>query len=349
VKSEALRDDSQESVLSVGIVRGLIEAVEQVGVPREELLRVAPLDPTLLSQELAYVPRGLVFRLCERALDLTYDPALGLHWGQRMRGVTFHPVVSNLVAHSADLREAFASLRRFHPLFSKQPSFSLSESGDKVAVQCFEQVGASSRVRRFVAEMFVLGIVRLIRSFSPHAWVDSVSFAFARPDYHDEYTHLLGVAPRFEQPDTGIVFDRELMNSLALHRDEDFRAALRAIAERRVTLVMQRASFAARVRDLIVQNASTKQPDMTGVARALGLSRRSLGRRLEAEGSSYNAAVKEARAIAAKRYLRERRLTIQETAYEMGFSDSSAFYRAFKRWTGKTPSAYRAVDFERES
>jgi AraC-like DNA-binding protein len=80
---------------------------------------------------------------------------------------------------------------------------------------------------------------------------------------------------------------------------------------------------------------------MTRVARALELSRRSLRRRLEAEGSSYRMIVKEALAIVAKQYLRERRLTIQETAYEMGFADPTTFHRAFKRWTGTTPSAYR--------
>jgi AraC-like DNA-binding protein len=86
---------------------------------------------------------------------------------------------------------------------------------------------------------------------------------------------------------------------------------------------------------------------MSRVARTLGLSRRSLRRRLVSEGSSYKTIVKEALAIVAKHYLREKRLTIQETAYEMGFADTSTFHRAFKRWTGRTPSAYRETQFER--
>lgn len=81
--------------------------------------------------------------------------------------------------------------------------------------------------------------------------------------------------------------------------------------------------------------------DMQSVARALDISVRSLRRRLEAEGKSYNDILNEALATVAKHLLNDPRRTIQEVAYDMGFSDPSTFHRAFKRWTGVTPSAYR--------
>lgn len=83
------------------------------------------------------------------------------------------------------------------------------------------------------------------------------------------------------------------------------------------------------------------QADMKAVARALGLSVRSLRRRLAAEGASYGEVANAALATVAKHLLREKQHSIQETAFELGFSDASAFHRAFKRWTGTTPSAYR--------
>ena len=81
---------------------------------------------------------------------------------------------------------------------------------------------------------------------------------------------------------------------------------------------------------------------MQAVALALGISVRSLRRRLAAEGRSYQSVESEALATAAKRLLRDERRTIQDTADRMGFADTTAFHRAFKRWTGTTPSAYRA-------
>jgi AraC-like DNA-binding protein len=344
MKSRRARLDAQEAFMSLLVVRGLVEAVEQVGVPREELLRSRELDPEELDHDEVCVPRSLVYRLCERALDLTRDPAFGLHWAERLAAAAFNPV-ADLVAHAATLRQGFESLRRFHRLLNDQPSFRLSEHEEKVRVQCFDLAGASPGMQRFASEMLVLGIVRLIRSFCPRARIDEVTFAYPAPQYHGEYKRLLALVPRFGERQTAIVFDRALMNRASLHKDEDVHEALRAIAERRILRLSQHTPFTLRVRDLLVEQGPS-QPDMDRIARTLGLSKRSLRRRLVSEGSSYKAIVKEALAIVAKRYLRDKRLTIQETAYEMGFADSSTFHRAFKRWTGNTPGSYRGMEFE---
>jgi AraC-like DNA-binding protein len=335
----------QNAVMSMRVVRGLVEAVEQAGVSRVDLLRAAELDATQLDSEEACVPRSMIYRVCEAALDLTGDPAFGLHWSERLHGSAFNPV-SHLVAHAPTLRQGFESLSRFHRLLSDHPTFRLSEEADKVKVDCFNLIGASPRMQRLASEMLVSGVIRLIRSFSAQARVDSVAFEYPMPDYHSEYTRCFGLTPSFGQPHTCIVFDRALMNATSLHKDEDVHDALRAIAERRILRLTQHTTFTSRVRDLLVEQLCAHQADMTRVARAFGLSRRSLRRRLEAEGSSYRAIVKEALAIVAKQYLRDKRLTIQETAYEMGFADPTTFHRAFKRWTGKTPSAYREMPLE---
>jgi AraC-like DNA-binding protein len=328
--------------MSIRIVRGLVEAVEQAGVSRVELLRSAEFDPAQLDCEDASVPRSAMYRLCERTLDLTGDPAFGLHWSERLCGSSFNPV-SHLAAHAATLRQGLESLHRFHRLLSDEPSFRVSEHADKVTVHCSNLSGASVRMQRFASEMLVLGLFRLIRSYCAQARFDAVSFEYAMPGYHGEYTRAFELAPRFEQPFTCMVFDRALMNAASLHKDEDVHDALRAIAERRILRLTQHTPFTLRVRDLLVEQAQAHQPDMSRVARALGLSKRSLRRRLVSEGGSYKTIAKEALAIVAKQHLRKGRLTIKETAYEMGFADPSTFHRAFKRWTGRTPSAYREM------
>jgi AraC-like DNA-binding protein len=78
---------------------------------------------------------------------------------------------------------------------------------------------------------------------------------------------------------------------------------------------------------------------MTNAGRALGLSVRSLRRRLSEEGVSWTTLLHEEWAVRAERLLA--RLTIQEAAYQLGFADSSAFHRAFKKWTGRTPAAFQ--------
>jgi AraC-like DNA-binding protein len=324
----------------------LIEAVEQGGVDRAQLLRAAQLAPEELDAPDARFPRAKVYQLCELAVDLTRDPALGLHWAERLSESTFVPI-SHLIAHSANLRQGFASLTEFYRLLSDHASHQIVERGDKVTVRVLPLAGESARIQRFTAEMMVAGFFRLIRDFRMHARPDCVSFEYAAPSYQAEYTRVFEQAARFEQPFTGIVFDRALLDAPAPHKDEDVHEALEALAKRRLLRITQRTPYALRVRELLVRHASqqrdqaqAREQDMEQVAHALGLSVRSLRRRLADEGQSYAAIANEALTIVAKHLLRDRQRTIQETAYEMGFADTSSFHRAFKRWTGTTPGAY---------
>lgn len=331
----------REFTLSGRIVQALLEAVEMVGVPRMRLLRAAQLEPGQLDIAQDRIPCSEVYRLCELAVDLTGDPALGLHWAEKLNGDTFNPV-SHILAHAATLRQAFESLSQFGRLLTDQPSHELHEFEDTVTVLCVPPPSAALRVRRFTAEMLLTSLVRLIRSFSVHARPIRVNLDYPAPSYGAEYTRVFGGTERFDQPYSGIVFDRALMNAVSPHKDEDVHSALRSIAEQRVLQLTARVPYSVRVREFLVQHAPSGRAEMETVARSLGLSVRSLRRRLDAEGKTFNAAANEAQAIVAKNLLGNTQRTIQEVAYELGFADTTSFHRAFKRWTGATPLEYRA-------
>jgi AraC-like DNA-binding protein len=330
----------RESMVSVRVVRGLVEAVEQAGVSSAPLLRAARLEPKPSQSEDGVMPRAEIYRLCELALDLTQDPALGLHWCEHLCESTFNPI-SHLISHSGTLRQGLQSLLQFHRLLSHAPSIQLTERDNRVTLSSASLTGESLRVQRLAAEMLVYGIYRIIHSFAPQARPERVSFEYAAPTYVNEYTRVFDRTERFNQPFTGIVFDQALMDAVSPYKDEDVHNALKVIAERRILRLTQREPFAVRVRDYIVQQGSTHRMEMESVARALDMSARSLRRRLVAEGTSYHAVMNDALAIVAKQLLRNKQLTIQETAYEMGFAETSTFHRAFKRWTGMTPNTFR--------
>ena len=334
------------STLSVLVVRGLIEAAEQAGISRSSLLRAVQLSPEQLDASELRVPRCSVAALCEAALDLTGDPALGLHWSERLSETTFAPI-SHLVWHAPSLKEALASLKHFYRLLSDEASYEVVEDELMVTVRCVRLFSELPRVQRLAAEMMVAGFARLVRCFSPQTRPQHVSFEYPAPPYRAEYTRVFDRLERFEQPFTGIVFDRSLLELPAPHKDVDVHDALQALAERRLLRITHRTPYALRVRELLVQEGWRRRSDMSAVARALGMSVRSLRRRLESEGKSYQVVANEALTIAATRLLWEKQLTIQQTAYEMGFADTSAFHRAFKRWTGVTPSAYREAQLNR--
>lgn len=308
-------------------------------MPRAQLLQWAQLCPERLAYADARVTQTEAYRICELAVDMTADPALGLHLGETLIGCALNPV-ADLIAHSATLREGFDALSRFHPMLSDHPSFEVCEQDDQVTVRCMPFSSASQRVQRLASEILVAGLFRLIRSFDIDARLERASFRYAAPSYSVEYARAFQHVACFEQPFTGIVFDRALMDSVSPLKDQDVHDGLRAVAERHL-LRTQRATIALRVRELLLQQRAGIRPDMSTVARALGLSARSLRRRLAAEGISYSAVANDALVMVAKHFLVDEQRSIQETAYEMGFSDRGAFHRAFKTWTGTTPRAFR--------
>ena len=334
-------------MLSIRVVRALADALERSGINTEPLL--GGLDLRQLSQSQSSdkrsdeprVSRSSFYRLCEAAVQLTGDPAFGLHWSERMDGNAWNPV-SHLVAHAGTLGQAFEALARYHRLFSDWQSFTLDISDDLVLVRCLTLPGESDQMQRFMSELVLAGISKLITSFSHHARPRCVCFAYPAPSYHEEYTRVFGGAERFDQSYTGLIFDRGFMDAVSPNKDEDVHAALRTIAEQRMLRLMQRTPYALRVREHLVTNGPNRRISMTAVARGLGISVRSLRRRLEAEGTTYNTVVNESLGILAKQLIRNNSGSVQEIAFEMGFADTSSFHRAFKRWTGMTPKAYRS-------
>lgn len=326
--------------VSMRVIRKLVDMVERTGIARELFMRAAGLSPEQLESIAGRLSHREAYRIHELALDLTGDPALGLRWAERIRPGTFGPL-SYLVAHAPDLRRGYECTSLFGRLISSDDRHELVEQGDQVTIRCRRAGDESLRIERFAAEMTMGIFVRILRDFGGPGIPTSISCAYPRPDYHEEYTRFFGRPARFEQPFSGLVFDRAVLARPSPHRDEEIYDALRTMAERRVAALTQALSHSQRVRELLVQRGGPRHTNMGSVARALGLSSRSLRRRLTDEGTSYGAVEIDAFAIVAKQRLSIVGHTIQETALDLGFSEATAFHRAFKRCTGTTPAGFR--------
>jgi AraC-like DNA-binding protein len=200
------------------------------------------------------------------------------------------------------------------------------------------------RSDRMHAEFVMAGLLRMIKTFAgPHAKVRAVYFEHPRPDHHLEYTRVFGGAERFRRALTGIEIDRKILDQACLHHHAELYQVLRSHAERTLSHLTHGVGQAERLKQYFLARPSLGAiPDMAMVARDLGMSVRSLRRRLTEEGVSYKAVLEESLGTVATRLLSDSRRSIQETAHAMGFSDPTAFHRAFKRWTGMTPKQYRS-------
>jgi AraC-like DNA-binding protein len=329
--------------VSILLVRGLVEAAIAAGVDRDKLLATAGFDGLRLADVDARVELDELNRVQIAALDLSRDPAFGLHMGERANA-TAYDLVGYLTSHATTLREGIASLLRFGRILSDFPA-ELTELGDIATLKLVFGHGKTpdARCTRARAEFVVTGFSRLVQSVAGSSTrVHAACFEHPAPDYVGEYARIFAGAARFEQAFTGIAFDRSLLDQEQLHKSPELHAVLSATADRKLSRLDREVSYADRLRGYLAMSSAAERPDMAGMAKRLGLSVRSLRRRLAEEGASYPGLIEEEQAARAKRLLDASGRSIHEVAYEMGFSDASAFHRAFKRWTGMTPSQYRA-------
>lgn len=326
--------------VSILLVRGTVEAVIAAGVSREELLGAANFELARLDDVDGRVGVEELDRVQTAALDLTGDVALGLHLGERASAAAYD-MVAYLTSHATTLREGIESFLRFERILTDTAGSELAEGRD-VATLKIGFLHSDPRCNRLRAELSMTGFTRLIAHFvGPEGTPRRVCFEHPAPAYRAEYARIFGGKECFEQTFTGIEFDRALLDREQLHKNAELHAILTSEAERKLNRLTRGVSHAERLREYLVATAPEERPDMTSVARGLGMSVRSLRRRLSEEGVSYAGLVEEAHASVAKRLLDDPIRSIYETAYDMGFSDPSAFHRAFKRWTGMTPKQYR--------
>lgn len=326
--------------VSIVLVRALVEATEVQGVRRQELLAAAHFDEALLENPEARIPLEQYDLLQSSAIRMTSDEALGLHLGERVSLSTFD-IVGPLLLSAPTIREGINVLLRYHRILNDCADSSLLEDGD-TAVLRYEYPRSSPRVDRMRAEF---GLVSLLRAGQVYVGSDKlprrVRFEHAAPAYVHEYTRIFGPNVTFGEPFTALDFDREWLDRHQLHQNPPLYTLLENQAEIRLRKLDPRVGLADRVRAALAEWGPTERPNMDEVAKRLGMSARSLRRRLKREGVPYGSVIDEALGHTARRMLQDPNRTLQEIAYAMGFSEPSAFHRAFKRWTGLTPRQYR--------
>lgn len=323
--------------VSILLARTLVEAVEAAHVPRSDFLARAGFDAGRLEALDGRLELDEYDSLIQHALDATRDPALGLHvLDNPAIGATYN-VTSHLVAHAKCLRESIDTLARYHRLISDRPYWDIEED-ERTATIRYRGEAGPPRARRYRSEFTVTAMYKMVQYFVRNARPQKVAFDHPAPPYSDAYTRVFDGLERFEQSFTGVIIPRELMDEIHVNRDAEFHSTLQVHATKKLARLERTTTYAERVSARVA--AEPAKRDMRAVARALGVSPRTLRRRLAEEGAQYNAIVDRALASLATRLLVDERSTIQEIAHRLGFSDASTFCRAFKRWTGATPKHF---------
>jgi AraC-like DNA-binding protein len=286
----------------------------------------------------ARVSHRIMAALLEHYVASTGDRVLGLRAGQSMEAGDLD-IVEFAARSCSSLRESIHCCSRYVRLMNEAAEITLVEGGGDALwrFRTNDGVREPPAANDFVVTSALSFSRRYAGLKEPPI---EVHVMHPEPEYAAEYARLLGAHVRFSMPHNGVLFPRQDLDRPMLRAQPAVQSAFEARARKLAERVGPQG-VAQRVAELVVEQLESAEVSMTSVARDLAMSVATLRRRLDEEGTSFSRIVDDARRDLAQAFLRDRRLTIGEIAGRLGFSHAPAFYGAFRRWTGTTPSDYR--------
>lgn len=329
--------------VAAGFARGVLEVAVARGAPRAELARQAGLDPADLTDQDARIPFARYVALMRAGQRLAGDPALGLHYGEAVDVADFS-IVGLIGQASTSGMEAFAQLNRYVPLIVETQN---ADGGDRFSM-ALDRDGAWVVDNRLdpnsfpeLTESAFAQLVCSPRRFGDEVPVKAVHVTHADPGYRDEYERVFRAPVSFGAQRNAILIDATRLVTKPAQLPRYVFGVLAERADLLLKELQDQRSTRGRVESLLMPVLHTGEASMERTAKALGLSRQTLFRKLKAEGTSFEKLIDDLRCKLALHYLNGRKVSVCETAYLVGFSDPASFSRAFKRWTGVSPRSAR--------
>jgi AraC-like DNA-binding protein len=333
--------------VSVAIVRALADWLLQLGVSTDAYCAAAGLDAARLADPTAMVSIGEYGRLLASARSLSGDPAFALRAGERARTGALH-TLGYLLLNCTTMRDAIGEFTAHAALIYEEATWELRETGDR-AVFSYDHPAVGDDLAAPDAEFCLAHIVAIGRHFSGRALAPrEVHLRHREPRHAGVYEQVFQCRVLFERPRNEVVFKRALLDVPHIHRDESVAQLLRQRAEALLAERQSDAHLKQRIIDLVKYRPDLEPVDAEAVARLLGVGPRTLRRRLASLDLSLFTIIEQARTELACEALAGS-APIKEIADRLGFSEVSAFHRAFKRWTGLTPGQFRNGRRDRES
>jgi AraC-like DNA-binding protein len=321
-------------------VEKIIRFAADKGVRPEDLYSTVHFDSSVLQDPDHRIPFAQLVGLYEKAAELTRDKDFGLHLGEIVDLRVFD-VVGYSALNSRTLGEAFARVARYHSIWTDGAVFKVEPSKTTTAI-IYRYVDESIVEHRHDCEMTFGTVVSLCRIMVDHDWTPiTVEVQHAEPDDTSEHARLFRCPITFDAPVNKVVVDSGSLSLPIEKADAGLCRMLDRHAQDLLAKYPPRDSVIDNARTVITSELNGGNPSLENVAAQLGLSERTLQRKLQQLGTSHNDLVEEIRRDLAMRYLKEPNMAICEVAYLTGFSEPSSFHRAFKRWTGVTPGEFR--------
>lgn len=320
-------------------VQAALAGAEHLGFDTGEMLRDAGISPDLLRIEMARVSSDQFSLLLQVVWNRMNDEFMGMG-PRRARSGTFAAMCA-LVIDCPTLGAVYRRAYQFSRLFEPMVAMELQAGEQKVRLVAHIEGGIHDP-QYFLRESILVIWHRLgCWLIGQPVELEKAEFEYARPAHGDEYRHIFHCPLAFESDCTALTFDKRFLAAPVIRDKPELLKFLNTSPADLLSRPDESNTFTGRIRALIGRDFAKPLPDFEWIATELHTSPQTLRRRLKQENTSFQEIKDLLRRDMAIYYLSRQEFSINDIAAKVGFTEPSTFHRAFKKWTGVTPGAYR--------
>lgn len=325
---------------SVYIFRIMLKAGAIAGVDPDIAREAIHLEQSILDNPDARIPMELEVALWQVLAERSGDDCFGLHAALTMEPGEFD-VMDYAIRTSSTLRQAFGNARRYNRLLHDVAEFELTDDGKIARFDHYfrnDPNGANWHAADFtLASVYAIGI-----GITGQQWVPKrVCFQHAEPAEIAPYKKVFPCLLEFNCERNCLIFDSAVLDFPVIGSDPALNTVLTRHADELLSKLPESDDVVDQVRTELANCLKHGDPTIEQIAENLHITPRTLQRRLKESGTTYKVLVDVMRKGLAARYLRESKFGVSEIAYLLGYSEPSAFHRAFQRWFSRSPGSFR--------
>lgn len=317
----------------------LAELLRTIGVDEKALLKRVGLDPVRLKSTDLRVSQSQASEFVTRAIIESGEPGLGIMLARELR-LPLHGALGTAVMSSRTLEEALELMTRYLTLRAPHLQVSRRQREDQAvfSISCDIDLGP---LQGFIMDAMLFGCASMGAQLTGAPVAGSaIHRRGPEPAYFYRFRQQIPVPVVYGAAEDAIVIPHQQLALPIRFTDDQLAASSKAQCEEALRLLTEDAGFACRVRR-VIETSHPFPPKLARVAATLFVSERTLKRRLQAEEASFQNLVDQVRLERAGELLEKTSMNLSQIADALGYADAANFTRAFKRWTGQSPSQYR--------
>lgn len=319
------------------LVRLAYQGLVNLGVDADEVLRRSGLNPDQLYQANLRTQFSAQPKFWKAAVELSGDPCIGLHMGEQMP-VYKGQILEYLFLSSQTFGDGLRRVLNYQRLISDALQGQVSEDPSPCLTSYFLQ---HQHATSHLAEAMVLGLIKAFQAVTDGTFkADRIVFNHPPNTGQAEYERVFGCPVEFNAKSFQLFFPASMLCYRSLYAEPQLLNLHIQAADQHLA-ILQQQDLITDVRSQLGSLLESGSTTIENVAQRMGVSPRHLRHQLDLAGTSFQRLLNDYRHRLARRLLSQTDEAISEIVYLTGFSEPSTFYRAFKRWEGKTPIEYR--------